>query len=333
MTHTRRAFLAATTGLTAAIAGCTSNFSVRDHIGAPDERSGSDGAPIPKADLSMEPVEDRDIGLHRALFPREWSEKAQRVIERATQTGEATIDDQSPPIWEESQPWLYDDRVYRLSYTVHNERPATRYFWDLDPVQRANTDEIVQFDALPRLDREKFRWVGLGNDAVNDDTQLDLGETFVYANTNRDQSVLVPTPDRPIIEWKSGVRARFSIQGSNSKDATLKTYRYRAQQLAPTVAAFGKQLRDRYTFELSGLTAAERDFLQQIIEHGYTLGREHPPPEVFLSLEDRFQQHDAVEVSNSRQVREYLPRYNGQVYWSQLIHRTRTETEHPTTTG
>ncbi|ODR82896.1 hypothetical protein BG842_26225 [Haladaptatus sp. W1] len=95
------------------------------------------------------------------------------------------VDDQSPPIWEDSRPWVCDGGVYRLSYEVRNERSATRYFWHLTPVQQANQDNIVQFDELPRLDREKFRLVGLGDSDVDEDTPLDIGRTFVYANADR----------------------------------------------------------------------------------------------------------------------------------------------------
>ncbi|WP_139136130.1 hypothetical protein [Haladaptatus sp. W1] len=233
------------------------------------------------------------------------------------------VDDQSPPIWEDSRPWVCDGGVYQFSYEVRNERPATRYFWDLTPVQQADQDNIVQFDELPRLDREKFRLVGLGDDAVDEETPLDVGMTFVYANADRNQSALVPTPDRPVIEWKTGSRARFSITDSNSKNATLKTYQYTAHQLAPTVEAYGQQLRTRYTFELSGLSDAERNLVEKSIgRYGYNIERGGTPSDAFWSLIEIFQQHEAVVDGKEGVTGDYLTTYDGQVYWVELVNGT-----------
>ncbi len=144
--------------------------------------------------------------------------------------------------------------------------------------------------------------------------------TFVYANTDRNQSALVPTPDRSVIEWKSGSRAEFSITGSNSKDVTLKTYRYTAHQLAPTVEAYGKQLHNQYTFELSGLSDAERELVNKAIgRYGFTVERGGSPPDAFWSLIDRFQQYEAVTDGYEGVTGDYLTTYDVQVYWIELI--------------
>ncbi|WP_433630012.1 hypothetical protein [Halomicrococcus sp. NG-SE-24] len=146
---------------------------------------------------------------------------------------------------------------------------------------------------------------------MEDDTPLDIGKTFVYANADRNQSALVPTPDRSVIEWKSGSRARFSITGSNSKDATLKTYQYTSHQLAPTVEAYGQQLRDQYTFELSGVADTDRNLLNQAIaEHGYTVERGESPPNAFWSLVDTFQQHEAIADRKDGVTGDYLTTYD-----------------------
>ena len=334
MSHSRRVFLAsASMGLTATIAGCTSSFGLIDQNSRPQGSSESAGNPPPAARLRMRAVDDRDIGGRHALSLRENSEKGRRVIKRAVQNGSTMVDDQSPPIWEDSRPWVCDGGVYQLSYKVRNERPAIRYFWDLTPVQQADQDNIVQFEELPRLDREKFRLVGLGDDAVDKDTPVDVGHTFVYANADRNESALVPTPDRSVIEWSSGPRARFSITDSNSKNATLKTYRYTAHQLAPTVEAYGQQLRTRYTFELSGLSDAERNLVEKAIgKYGYNIDRGGSPSDAFWSLVKIFQQHEAVADGKEGVTGDYLTTYDGQVYWVELVNgndfqRQKTTTE------
>ncbi|WP_458188630.1 hypothetical protein [Haladaptatus sp. NG-WS-4] len=318
MKHSRRAFLAsAVTGLPAAMAGCTSIADSSGEEKSP-RRTEAEGNPPPAARLQMAAVQNAEIGRRHVLSLREYPDECRRVVERTVENGSMTVDAESPPLWRDERPFLYDGGVYRLSYDVRNERPATRYFWDLTPVERAAEDEIVQFGDLPRLDREKFRLVGLGDDAVGEDTPLDVGMTFVYANTDRNQSALVPTPDRLVVEWESSRRARFSIRNSNSKDATLKTYRYTAERIAPTVGAYGRHLRDRYAFELSGLADAERELVTRAIEHGYTVERGDSPSDAFSSLVDEFRRHEAVTTGEDGVSGDYLTTYDGQVYWTEL---------------
>ncbi|WP_435156532.1 hypothetical protein [Haladaptatus sp. DFWS20] len=106
----------------------------------------------------------------------------------------------------------------------------------------------------------------------------------------------MPTPDYPVIEWPAGRRARFSITDSNSKDATLKTYRYTADQVAPTIETYGRQLRDRYSFTISGLVDAERKLVERATEgHGYNVERGNAPSDAFRSLVELFRQQEAVD--------------------------------------
>lgn len=194
------------------------------------------------------------------------------------------------------KPWVYDGGVYRFSYDVNNERPATRYFWTIEPTNEGGDKATVRFEDLPLLDREKFRFFGLEDGAYGERSPLDVGSTFVYANADRDDSALVPTPDRPIIVWGSDRRARFSVTDSNSENATLKTYQYTSEQLAPSVEAYGQQLRERYTFELSGLSNAEWEIVKHATaRRGYTVENGESPPDAFWSLADKFRQHEAVD--------------------------------------
>lgn len=315
----RRTVLAsAVMALPTVVAGC-SDLAVSGQDDTPGPDTEAHGAQIPAARLDMDPVDDADIGRRHARFVEQYNTKRRLVIERAVENGSTTVDAEFPPARGE-KPSVYDGSVYRISYRVKNERPATRYFWDLEPTEESSDAESVRFEDLPRLDREKFRLVGLADGAVGERTPLNVGMTFKYANADRDKSVLVPTPEHPVITWTSGRRAGFSVTDSNTKNATLKTYRYTAEQLAPTVAAYGQKLRERYTFELSGLSDAERDIVEQATDrHGYTVERGQSPPDAFRSLADKFRQQEAVEDHRKGVTGAYLVTYDEPLYWTKLI--------------
>lgn len=314
----RTVLTSAATALSVAVAGCTDILG----LGQTDSTNGNpdaDGAKLPAAQLQMIPVDNTDITQRHAHFIQQFNTKRRLIIERAIENESTAVDAEFPPAWGK-KPTVYDGSVYQISYRIVNERPATRYFWNLEPTDRGSDEETVRYGDLPRLDREKFRLIGLADGADGERTPLDVGDTFVYATEDRDESALVPTPDRPIIVWGPDRRARFSVTGSTSKNATLKTYQYTAKRLAPTVEAYGQQLRERYTFELSGLSDAERDIVKQAItEHGYTVEAEKSPPDAFLSLADQFRQHEAVESYRDGVSGEYLVRYEGQLYGTKVI--------------
>lgn len=316
----RRTFLAsATAALPIAGAGCTTILDKRGQDSNPERSPEAHGARIPAARLQMMAVDNTDIGQRHAHFVEQFNTKRRLVIERTVENGSTRVDGEGPPA-RGDKPVVYDRSVYRISYRVVNERPATRYFWNLEPTDGGSDEETVQFEDLPRLDREKFRLVGLADGAYGERNSLDVGMTFKYANEDRDESALVPTPERPIIVWGPDRRARFSVTNSNSKNATLKTYEYTVKRLAPTVEAYGQQLRERYTFELSGLSDAERNIVDQAIgEHGYTVERGESPPDAFWSLADRFRQQEAVEDRRDGVTGEYLATYEGQIYGTELI--------------
>lgn len=316
----RRTLLASVTAaLPVSVAGCTDLLDERGQDTTPENSPEAHGAPIPAARLQMTVVDNADIGKRRTRFVEQYNTKRRLVIERAVENGSTTVDAESPPARGE-KPSVYNGSVYRIAYEATNERPATRYFWDLEPTDEGSDEETVRFEDLPRLDREKFRLVGLADGAHGERNPLDVGMTFKYANADRGESALVPTPDRPIIVWGPNRRARFSVRDSNTKNATIKTYRYTAEQLAPTVAAYGQHLRDQYTFELSGFSDGERDIVEQALDdHGYTVEQGESPPDDFWSLADIFRQEEAVEDHKEGVTGEYLTTYDGDIYWTELI--------------
>lgn len=320
--HRRTVLATATTVLPVAVAGCAGLPVPSGLNNGPERDPVSHADSIPAASVQMTAMDNADIGRRHARFvgnelPRRF------IIQRAVTTGSILIDAVNQPV-RVAKPWLYDGRVYRVAYEIENERPATKYFWTLDAPGKSDDEATVPFEDLPWLDRKQFWLIGLADGVPTDGQLYDVdpreSEEFVYANADRAESALVPTPERPVIVWGPDRRARFSVTGSASTDRTLKTYRYTADQLAPSAAAYGQQLRERYAFVLSGLSAAEREIVEQAIDEGYAEWEESPP-DAFWSLAETFRQHEAVEPYRAGVTGAYLVSYEGQVYWTRVIVR------------
>jgi hypothetical protein len=202
--------------------------------------------------------------------------------------------------------------VYELSSDVTERQPATSYSVVIDPTKgEVSADETVRYDELPKVDRERFADLGLDGDGG----ALGLGTTFVYTDTEREQSELVPEPVHSVVVWKSDQQGKFSVD--DSYDSPLKAYRYSAKRIA-TAEEYGKRIRERDAFALSGLSADERDIVSQAIGDGgtargttgYTVPADATPSAAFASLADRFRDHETTDGG------AFLVRYDGQIYWT-----------------
>lgn len=328
----RRTFLAsATTALPVAVAGCASPTEEPQNIAeAPDGEEAHRGY---AARLHMNPGDDARLGQY---FVRGWHDTYRHarnlVISRAIENGETTVEGEIPPV-RERRPVRFHERVYRISYEVVDVRPATRYFWHFDPVDEAPDDETVRFEDLPELDKEKFRLAGLEDGSAGEKAGLNVGRTFKYADEDRGESALVPTPDTPIIVWGPDRKARFTIHNSNSDNATVKTYLYTAEQLASGVEEYGQHLREQYAFELARLSDDERDIVEEARQkHGFFVIGGNPVPDAFLSLAEKIAEHEAVfgfdGVSG-----DYIASYAGEIHSLRLTYRENNAGETETKTA
>lgn len=151
-------------------------------------------------------------------------------------------------------------------------------------------------------------------------------------------------PDRPIIVWGPNRRARMSMQHRrarfstpipNAKNVTIKTYLYTADELAPTVEAYGKQLCERYTFELAGLSDAERHIVEQAIQKkdGYTVDSGGSVPDALDSLADTFRTHEPIEDFDGGVSGTYITSYDGQIYATRLTYHNDDSSQKTSTTA
>ena len=303
----RRAYLAGLATSLVGIAGCR-------------QRGGGSGVgesgPPPTATLEMVPVTDAEI-TRRFVDPVEDGPEG-RLVEHMATNGTATIDGADPPFRNNSQ-LTHNGTIYRVSFTSSDPQMAYRYHVLIDHVEGdVSENETVTYADLPAVDQKMQL----------EAQHIGVGTQFTYFPAERNQSMLVPTPEKSIVTWESGERARFSVRESE-KITARETYHYTAERIDNT-EAYGAEVRREHEFELSGLSDAEQEIVQQAMsEDGYRVApqREEPeatPTAAIERLVERFRRHrengfeaHAGKPSPGTDGR-YLVQYDGQTYWTVL---------------
>jgi hypothetical protein len=313
----RRQFLA-TLGPAIAVPGC---------LGGTRQPRGADGyISEPQFLLKMKPVNHTEIAREYATPLSELpAKRIHAAYESAIKNGTATYTstDRTPMRPGEQTVIRTDGTVYGFSVdqTESTDRKMYHYTVTIEAVETPSDDETVLFSSLPQADRDALGQRQLMN--PDSDRRFNIGTSLVYSPDERNASILVSSPEEPVIQWPSGARARFSVRDESVK----RTYRHRvsATELG-SAAAFGRRLESRVAFPLSNTTTAEENILREAIENdsGYELPAEATPTE---SLSDTIEQlnsrftaqfdksitpgHNGLEPNGVY----YLVTYNNQTYW------------------
>lgn len=290
----------------------------------------ANGAPQPAAALGLDEVDDRRIALTFTRSLEQYGTTAQVVVARAIEDGSVLVETETPPFYE-TIPMSYDGRLFEIDNEAGQTRSATRYFWDLDSVEEPPASDTVQFEELPEMDRSKLWLHGLDDGSRGEHHRDHIGGTFKYANKDRDDSALVPTPDRPIITWGADRHSRFTTRDSNSDGATVTEYQYTATLLAESFSSYGQQLREQYAFELTSLPESEREIVDQAVTSGYEIEHGGTVPDSFRSLAKRLRSSAAAINEGDGSTEDYLVRYEGTLYATSLIGPTATENDSEST--
>ena len=236
----RRAVLGSAVGVFGGFTGC---IGFNQEPSSRANGAQADGAPIPAAELELDEVDDRAIGREFSRPLELYGTTAQAVLTHAIEDGSVFVETETPP-FQGTLPIWYDDRIFEIINEVGQTRPATRYFWDLDPIEEVPDSDTVQFDALPEVDKSKFRLHGLEDGSMGERDSRRIGGTFKYANDDRDQSALVPTPTRSVISWgpivtrgsRSPVRTP-TVRRSRSTDILRRSSLSRSPRTVSTFAS------------------------------------------------------------------------------------------------
>jgi len=263
------------------------------------------GCADPTAVLIMTEVSDERIAERASVSPPD--QASRRIVRTAAENGSATASGTRPPL-DVDDPIAFDGAYYELSRSETRIGEELRVTINVDPGSSAPDAATIAFADLPEPDRELFGRIvppPEGREGV-------VGASAIYDDADREASVLVPKAEYGAVE-RDGERFPFEVVGRDEVDAY--EYRYEATRVAEDAAAFAERIRSAHLFELSGLSDAEREIVEEAIDGGYYDGS---VSDAFSSLAERFRDHDAVEPSDWGG--EFLVRYDGTDYWADLQH-------------
>jgi len=260
--------------------------------------------------LSMQPVPNESAIAEQASVSLDSFDGADRALiagaiddEGPTATGER------PPI-EPDRPIAAADGYHRLSWSIVANETRTRYGvrFDVDP--NGTSGRSIAYEDLPAVDRDHVPFDELREMLDREDGPRAIGFSEIYTADEREESVLVPDTEYEtlLVDGRP-----VAIANDGEREVTVHTYRYDAERVAPSAAAFAGDLRSEYAFTLTGLTDAEREIVTQSMADTYYQSADD---EAWSRLVDRFR--DERPVYADVETREYLVSYEGEQYWVEL---------------
>lgn len=290
----RRLLAACAVGATAAFAGCAD----------------------PDVAMFVDPVStDRAIAEQATTRPEAGSEFAATVANATTNATDASSRGEAGrPPFQVDRPVVHEGAVYDLEWEqTDRTRTRTEHIVSLT-VSADDREADVEFEDLPAVDRERLELFDsrLERYDPDDERQPPKAEfQHYYTDAEREASALVPEPDYDTIAMQ-GYPTSVDVR---STEVELDVYRYTTAERAPSLAAFGRDLRTAHRFELTGLEETERDFFEHVIEEGSyyqgTLGDDQE--EAFEGVADRLVDRPALFVDDREG--EWLVGYDGEDYW------------------
>lgn len=297
----RRAVLGATAAAGGALAGCVSvSFN---------EDDGSDGW----AELYLRPVNDAELGR----FIEDELDVPEEVVDDVFAADEAfTTAPGAVP--NGSGVEGSDGAIYELAVEATERRWSEYAIGFVELAGEAPTGATTVAD-LPAVDRS------IVTDAFHsdDDTELDVGDgrtadvatTSAFSSSERGRSALaegtVETVDRGGSAYEVHVERRAVLPGIATVAAT---------RIASDAAGYGRQLREERAIELSGLSADERDVVEDATvdadaDSPYDGGKRiEEPDEAFTAVVERLRDggtvYDALDV--------WLVLHDGEAYVAEL---------------
>ena len=249
------------------------------------------------------------------------------LVAAAVANGTNRTDSTTAP-YQPDRPVVYNDTVYTLTWseaardTSRTEYKITMRTADDD---RAPDTDFEELSAVDRNRLERFPEL-IHNYAENPESEVpeELSYNIYYPPAEREQSAIVPDPQYDTLSV-AGQPVELSVDPIT---VSLDVYQYTATERAPSVSAFGRELRRDHRFELSGLSEPERKLFERVRSDGsfYKGAFDDVPDGAFTQLADHFVSHPALIVENT--TGEWLTRYAGTDYWVTIdfaLHEEYTE--------
>jgi hypothetical protein len=280
--------------------------------------------------VGLTPVDDgalADEASRSVDGPRaQVDDETARVVREAVEDGaaNATGRGQDPPVDEragidEVYPYQYRGAFYEMRATVVDRETVHRVeiradYNASDADLEDATGEPVRLAALPPADRRALEGVV----PPRTDRRVDgyeLGASATYTDAELAASDLVREGARqPTERVLVHDGERYLLEVGAPEETIRYTYRYTAEEVAPNEAAYAASLRERYLFELDGLSEPEREVVSAARNGTYYA--DGGDDEAFASVVDRFREQDAFRRDEYNG--EWIVRWNGQVYWASL---------------
>jgi len=209
------------------------------------------------------------------------------VVEAALENGTATRRSRTE-LFDRAETVRFEDAFYEVSSTRLGSSEVTVYDVLLETAPDDATADLgeVAYADLPEADRRRLEPVLTG--VLPESERERVGVGYGTADEAGNESVFVPERQYDVLTY-DGQRYRVTVE---SETETATEYRYGLTEVAPDVGTFAGRVRDRYQFELSGLSEAERDVVEAAIDGAY-----FEDDDAFQSVVDRIRDHDAIRAA------------------------------------
>ena len=291
--------------------------------------AGLAGCADPDAAMFVEPVPSATaIATEATTTPNSRNAEETRLVAEtiAGGTNRTSPDGHGNPPYQPDRPVRYNGSVYDIEWhETDQQRDRTEYIISLtiygDDADR--TPEIA-FDELPAVDQETLYFLPrLINHIQEANESEGVDASFPesserqawYPPADREASVLVPEPDYETI----GVDGHPVTVSVEPTTVSLDVFAYTATERAASLEAFGRDIRANHRFELTGLSDAERDFFEMVIDDGsfYKGAFDDVEDGVFAGVADRFVGQPALFMPYESEG-EWLTRYDDTDYWVRI---------------
>jgi hypothetical protein len=246
------------------------------------------GCGHPNVVLDLEAASDDDIADEASTIAEPGSEEY-RVLTSARDNGTATRRARRE-LFARTDTVRVDDGFYEVTETRTESSEITVYSVDVafNPADtKAEIGEIAYAD-LPEFDRRKLEFVVDREEPADQEgyaASVDYGTTEAVG----DRSALVPEQEYDIVTHE-GDRYRVVVESRTVSEAE---YRYEVTEVAPDVETFAGQVREEYLFALTGLSAAEREVVEEAIDGAY-----YEDDDAFRSVVEKIRGHDGLYVES-----------------------------------
>lgn len=259
------------------------------------------GCAHPSVVLDMDAATDDDVA-DEVSTPVDAGSTESAVVEAALENGTTTRRSRTE-LFDRAETVRFDGAFYEVTSTELESGEVSVYDVLVEALPEDATPDVgeVAYADLPGADRQRLEAVV--ESGLDDSTREQLGVGYGTADEVGDESVFVPEPQYDVLTH-DGDRYRVTVE---SRTATETEYRYELTEVAPDVETFATRIRDRYLFELAGLSEGERDVVEAAIDGGH-----FEDSDAFQSVVDRIRDHEGIDTTDAYGT--WLVEYEGTAY-------------------